>query len=67
LKATETEAFLVGKTLDDSTIKQAAELAAGESQPIDDIRGPAEYKRDLVRVLTSRALYRAFKRAKGGA
>lgn len=67
LKAKNAEAFLTGKTLDESTIKQAAELAAGASQPFDDIRGPADYKRDLVRVLTARALNRAFKRAKGGA
>jgi carbon-monoxide dehydrogenase medium subunit len=67
LKATKAEAFMIGKTLDDSTIKQAAEIAAGESQPIDDIRGSADYKRDLVRVLTARALNRAFKRATGGA
>jgi carbon-monoxide dehydrogenase medium subunit len=67
LKAVKAEAFLKGKTLDDSTIKQAAEVAAGESQPVDDIRGSAGYKRDLVRVLTARALSRAFSRAKGGA
>ena len=67
LKAKKAEAFLAGKALDQSTIKQAAELAAGESQPIDDIRGSADYKRDLVRVLTTRALTRAFERAKGGA
>ncbi|MGH9751908.1 MAG: FAD binding domain-containing protein [Blastocatellia bacterium] len=67
LKARKAEAFLVGKSLDDATIKRASELAAGESQPIDDIRGPADYKRDLVRVLTVRALNRAIKRAKGGA
>ena len=67
LKAMKAEAFLAGKALDQSTIKQAAELAAGESQPIDDIRGSADYKRDLVRVLTTRALTRAFERAKGGA
>src|SRR5215472_171709 len=59
LKAKKAEAFLAGKALDQSTIKQAAELAAGESQPIDDIRGSADYKRDLVRVLTTRALTRA--------
>jgi len=67
LKAKEAEAFLTGKPLDDATIKRAAELAAGESQPIDDIRGTADYKRDLVRVLTVRALNRALKRANGGA
>jgi carbon-monoxide dehydrogenase medium subunit len=67
IKATATEAFLAGKTLDEASIKQAAEVAAGESQPFDDIRGPAEYKRDLVRVLTARALNHALGRAKGGA
>jgi carbon-monoxide dehydrogenase medium subunit len=67
IKATKTEAFLAGKTLDEATIKQAAEMAASESQPMDDIRGSADYKRDLVRVLTARALTRALDRAKGGA
>ena len=67
IKATKTEAFLTGKTLDEATIKQAAETAASESQPMDDIRGSADYKRDLVRVLTARALTRALDRAKGGA
>ena len=66
IKATKAEASLQGKTLDKATIQQAAQLAAGESQPMDDIRGSAEYKRDLVRVLTSRALVRALARAKGG-
>jgi len=67
LKAAKTEAFLAGKTLDDATIKQAAEFAAADSQPVDDIRGSADYKRDLVRVLTARALNHALRRAKGGA
>ena len=67
IKAKQTETFLTGKNLDEATIQQAAEMAASESQPIDDIRGSAEYKRDLVRVLTARALTRALDRAKGGA
>jgi carbon-monoxide dehydrogenase medium subunit len=67
LKAKVAEAFLTGKTLDDATIKRAAEIAARESEPIDDIRGTAEYKRDLVRVLTARGLNRALNRANGGA
>ncbi|HXC71363.1 MAG TPA: xanthine dehydrogenase family protein subunit M [Pyrinomonadaceae bacterium] len=67
IKAKQTEAFLVGKKLDEATIQQAAEMAASESEPMDDIRGSSEYKRDLVRVLTARALTRALDRAKGGA
>ncbi|HXF40921.1 MAG TPA: xanthine dehydrogenase family protein subunit M [Blastocatellia bacterium] len=67
LKARKAEAFLTGRALDDAAIKQASELAAGESQPVDDVRGSADYKRDLVRVLTARALNLAITRAKGGA
>jgi aerobic carbon-monoxide dehydrogenase medium subunit len=67
IKAKQAETFLVGKVLDEAIIKQAAELAASDSQPMDDIRGSAEYKRDLVRVLAARALGRALDRAKGGA
>jgi carbon-monoxide dehydrogenase medium subunit len=67
IKAKQAEAFLTGKDLDDVTIKKAAALAAAEAQPLDDIRGSADYKRDLVRVLTARALTRALQRAKGGA
>ena len=67
IKAKKAEAFLVGKSIDGGTIKQTSELAASESEPLDDIRGSADYKRDLVRVLTARALGRALNRAKGGA
>ena len=63
IKATQAEASLVGKKLDDAAIGQAAEIAASESQPMDDIRGSADYKRYLVRVLTVRALNTALKRA----
>ena len=67
IKAKQAEDFLTGKNLDDATIQKAGELAAADSQPMDDIRGSADYKRDLVRVLTTRALNRALDRAKGGA
>ena len=65
LKATQVEAFLKGKAIDDAAIKQASEIAASEAQPFDDIRGSADYKRDVVRVLTVRALKRALERASG--
>ncbi len=66
IKAGRAAAFLQGKRVDDGAITQAARLAAEECEPTSDYRGPAEYKRDLVRVLTARALRKALARAGGG-
>ena len=51
--------MLQGKRLDQDSIAQAAQLAAEAARPEADLRGSIEYKRDMVRVLTSRALTRA--------
>ncbi len=66
IRAKKAEAALVGHAPDEKAIAAAAAAAAAESQPTGDLRGPAEYKRDIVRVLTARALRRAVARAKGG-
>jgi aerobic carbon-monoxide dehydrogenase medium subunit len=63
IKAAGAESFLVGKTMDQQQINQAAQLAAEEAQPSSDLRGPAEYKVSMVRELTKRALVRACERA----
>lgn len=65
LRAKRAEAALVGTMADEKAITAAAAAAAAESQPTADLRGPADYKRDVVRVLTSRAIRRALARAKG--
>ena len=57
------ESFLVGKSLDEETIREAAQLASQEADPEADLRGSVEYKRDMVRVLTGRALRLALERA----
>jgi len=66
IQAKEAEAYLRGKKPDDEILAKAGELTAKASQPSSDLRGPAEYKRALVKTLTVRALNRALERAKGG-
>ena len=66
IKARDAEQALLGKPLNNASIHQAADLAAAASQPINDTRGPVEYKRDMVRTLTVRALRKALVRATGG-
>jgi carbon-monoxide dehydrogenase medium subunit len=56
LRARHAEASLLGQVPTDEAIARAGELAAAQSDPRDDARGPAEYKRDMFRVLTVRAL-----------
>jgi len=51
--------LLEGKPPGGAAFAEAAEIAAQEVKPITDLRGSAEYRRDLVRVLSARALTRA--------
>ena len=59
------ERYLIGKRLDDGTVAEAARLAAEAARPTADRRGTVEYKREMARVLTARALWKAAERAKG--
>ena len=56
VRAAEAEAYLAGRELTDAAIDRAAELTAAAARPISDVRGSADYRRDMVRVLTARAL-----------
>lgn len=55
------EAMLVGKQLTDETIRQAAYLAADDCTPITDVRGSAEYRKEMIRVMVARGLRRIAK------
>ncbi|MBI2618770.1 MAG: FAD binding domain-containing protein [Ignavibacteriales bacterium] len=66
IQAKEAEELLRGKKPDDDLMGKAGDLAAKASQPSSDLRGPAEYKRAMVKTLTVRALNQAVERAKGG-
>src|SRR5574341_805782 len=59
LRALRVEDHLRGKLLTAPIIAEAAELAAEASSPIDDIRGSAAYRRQMVEVYMRRLLVRA--------
>ena len=64
LKATAAERSLAGKEPTEQAIAEAAKLAAAIAEPKSDIRGSAEYKKDVVRVYVQRGLRSAVARAK---
>jgi xanthine dehydrogenase iron-sulfur cluster and FAD-binding subunit A len=57
VRAEEAEGYLAGRALDDATIAEAAALAERTARPIDDVRGPASYRKGMVASLVSRALH----------
>jgi carbon-monoxide dehydrogenase medium subunit len=59
IRSNEAEEFLVSQKVTLSAAEKAAELAAGGCRPITDVRASAEYRRDLVRVLTKRGIMEA--------
>ncbi|WP_439588200.1 FAD binding domain-containing protein [Hydrogenophaga sp.] len=63
LRAKAAEALLRGKPLNAQTIAEAAEAASGESRPIGDVRGSADYRREMVAVLVRRAIEQAWQEA----
>jgi carbon-monoxide dehydrogenase medium subunit len=63
LKAGEAEKYLTGKRPDATTLGEAARLAGQAAAPTADRRGSVQYKREMARVLTLRALKKAVERA----
>jgi len=56
IRALKTERFLTGRTLNEATIAEAAEIVCSEARPIDDIRSLADYRKEMVGVLLKRGL-----------
>ncbi len=59
VRAYQAEDVLAGKALTDNVIEVAARLAAESTEPIDDVRGTASYRRRMAGVLTRRLLTEA--------
>ncbi len=65
IRAPKVEAKLKGKQMSDNLIEEAAAGSVETAKPIDDIRGTAEYRKDMVGVLVKRAMREAWLRAGG--
>jgi carbon-monoxide dehydrogenase medium subunit len=65
IEAVDAAKYLAGKALDDKVVAEASRLAAAKSSPSADRRGSVEYKKEMARVLTGRALRKAVERAGG--
>jgi carbon-monoxide dehydrogenase medium subunit len=60
--ATQAENILRGREITDATLEEMGKVAASEVDPVDDNRGSAAYKREMVKVLVPRAARDALRR-----
>jgi len=66
MRARHAEEVIMSGTLTEERMQEAASTAEGEMSPITDMRCSASYRRELIRVLTFRALQEAQQKAQGG-
>ena len=66
MRALGAENFLRGEKLGEKMIAQAALLSSEEAEPITDIRASSEYRREMIRVLTYRALKKVLENLRPG-
>lgn len=65
MRSQNAEQAIISRKITDEVLESAGQAAAADCDPSADLRGSVDYKRDLTRVLTKRAIRRAVDRAKG--
>jgi carbon-monoxide dehydrogenase medium subunit len=65
IRARHAEAVIINKVIDEVLIRKCAGAAAEEVRPISDVRASAEYRREMVKVLTRYAIKEALDLARG--
>ena len=60
IRAPSAESVVKGESGSPALFEKGGEAAASDAKPIDDFRASAEYRRDMVAVLTRRALDKAY-------
>jgi len=60
IRALQAEAYLEGREITPEAMAEAGRVAVGDAKPISDFRASAGYRRNLVAVLTKRALEGAY-------
>jgi len=64
MRSPSAEKVLIGQKPDEDLFGMAGEEAAKDARPIDDFRASAEYRREMVKVLTKKGLKKAYEEAK---
>jgi len=64
IRALKAEEVLLNKEINEDLAAEAGRVASQEARPISDIRASEEYRREMIGVLTKRAIMEAFKRVK---
>lgn len=59
MRARSAEDIIRGKKINDALINKSAQAASDEARPISDVRASAQYRKDMVKVFTRRALQEA--------
>ncbi len=64
IRAKRAEDILKNHNLEDVLVREAAELASSDASPISDVRSSADYRVEMVKVLTREAICRALESAR---